>query len=189
MEKVLEVPFLCQHDYKYREEGRVICSLYCLAMVYAFFNKEKLDIETLTKELDFLEGYNPAYGSTYTPLMSIYRNRGLAVYYQEYKSHAIDTEEKRGSANPVFEERLSKVFLNKVCRKIDEGIPTVVSVLKKFRIKKKFHQVVLVGYKKEGGKVLGFYFNDPGNKNGKSVFVDIEKFKESFHQRAIFFDK
>ena len=61
---------------------------------------------------------------------------------------------------------------------------------------KKFHTVVLTGFKEDEQELKGFYYNDPdyegedpnpsGGQGGENLFVDINTFKKYWRRLAIF---
>jgi len=59
--------------------------------------------------------------------------------------------------------------------------------------RKKFHTILIVGFKEgEDGKLQGFYYHDPASDNresGKAEYCDLETFKKEWRRMAIFLKK
>lgn len=187
-ERKLDVPYISQYANNLEKETqKSACGLACLKMTFDFLDK-KVNIETLNDEREYLKGRLPEYGSSHQMLVILLRNHGILAYPQEFRADS-DLTSKTPAA---FEGNYILFGLEKICSKIDQGLPTIVSVWKNFSEVGKYHLVLVVGYQRnKEGKVENIIVNDPDDiseEKGVKV-VSVTKFIESFRKFAIFLEK
>ena len=189
---VLDVPYCSQHfdvaDENWRSRA---CGIACLKMVMDFHSeraKRKIpSVDELIKENEFINGFG-SFGSEHESLVMIVRNCGLRAYRQEFKSAANDFVNKTVIKSP-FENELAEEGILKKIRKLEAGLPVIVSAVKNFSEEDKFHLVVLTGFQRTGGELSGFYYHDPDSfdgEKGKHKFVPADTFRKHWRKMAIF---
>lgn len=187
-QKKLDVKYISQYNNGLESEiQKSACGLACLEMIFGFLGKGE-SVEKLNEEREFLKGRLPEYGSSHQMLVILLRNHGVLSYPQEFRADS-DLESKTPA---TFEKDFISYGLQKICSKIDQGLPTIVSVWKNFSEVGKFHLVLVVGYEKnESGEIENLIVNDPDasvEDEGVKV-VSASRFVESFRKFAIFLEK
>lgn len=191
MKKILDIPYYSQHDDVKDEYWKSrSCAIVCLKMVLSHFLNNSPIIEDLIKEGVYIKGLTSTKDWIHDKIVMLARNHGLNSYRQEFKSMTINVDEFK-EFDSEYSEKMLKDGLVKIFNSIKNSQPVMVSVGKKFEEEKKFHMVVLVGYKISNERgIEGFYYNDPDyyNNEGKNLFVDIEIFKKHWRRLAIFIE-
>jgi hypothetical protein len=124
-------------------------------------------------------------------IIRLFRNHGIFAYSQEFKTVDVNIENgemKVGAKSDLFLEK----GVEKIVEKIDQNIPTIVSIYKYFTEKNRHHGIVIIGYEKKNNNIKGFYYHDPeipDEKGGKDLFVELDVFKKGWKRLAIFADK
>lgn len=167
---ILDVPYYSQHidilDSNWQSRS---CGIACLKMVIDFYTKDKRNIMELVKIGIDKGGYSLS-GWRHDTLVEMASELGLLAFRKEY----IDDE---------------ITGLKDVLRFLENGFPVMVSAVKNFSEKDKFHMVLLTGLESEGDEIKGFYYHDPDSPNkeeGKHKFVPIETFKKYWRKMAIY---
>ena len=189
---VLDVPYYSQWlDVKDKKWQSRVCGIVCLKMVMDFFankdGRKNPSADDLIKENEFINGFG-SFGSDHESLIMLARNHGFHAYRQEFKSLHNDYANNKIKTSS-HENRLTDEGVDKKVRKLENGFPVIVSAIKNFSEKDKFHLVVLTGFKKENGKLKGFYYHDPDSSDseeGMHKFVDIDTFKKHWRKMAIY---
>lgn len=179
----LEVPFYSQKDNVYKKEYKNnSCGIVCVKMVLAFAGKDSGDIDDLVQEGYFVGGTESA-GWNHETLTRVLRNHGVLAYRQEFKSHTIDLENKKGIDNQKQTEDFRELGIQKIKGSIDYGFPVITSMKPGFGENGGDHLILVVGYD-EGN----FYINDPQRKGQEKdpIRVSLEKFKEYWKGLTIF---
>jgi len=187
MIKKLDVPYYSQHqDVKDEYWKPRACGALCLKSVLDFLKTTKKEQPSFfgsftADEFIKLAGSKNAYGESgwvHQGLIDIAKDFGIVLIRKEFKSENLESQEK-----------LLKEGIEQIKNSLKENKPVLVSVVKKFSEKDKFHMVVLTGFESEGKSLKGFYYNDTDYHNeaeGKDLFVDIEIFKDYWRKLAIF---
>ena len=163
------------------EQNRV-CSLACIKMVVDFLRETSVGINELIAERDFLASRVPSYGVSHAGAIIMLRNRGVAAYSQEFRSHAVDAEKGVTKASG-YEQSLIDYGIKKMAREVDSGTPVIVSVTHQDLGTP--HQVLVCGTERgERGELEGLYIHDPYKRNDE--LVTGTDFADRFRNMAIF---
>lgn len=147
------------------------CVPVCLKMILDFHRVESPPLQELIKIADKKGGFGPS-GWYHNVIVDLAKEYGLDAHREEKMD---------------FDEGLKKIV-----NYLEEENPIIVSTPKFILEQKKFHTVVLIGFKREGGKIKGLYFNDPestGLRGGQNLFVSLDTFKKEWRRMAIFISK
>lgn len=178
--KIIYVPYYSQYDESLDEHWQKrVCGLVCLKMVLDFYGSQTPDLKDFLKLALEKEAYHNPNGWIHDKLLEIAKDFGRKeAHRKEYKSQ--DEREQ---------ELLLENGISEIVFYLGQNKPVIVSAVKKFEFKDKFHQVVLVGLESDDmGNLLGFYYHDSDylNEEGKNLFVSLEKFNEYWRKMAIF---
>jgi hypothetical protein len=189
---LLPVKFYSQFssDTPYEWRSRV-CALAAIKIVTDFLNVEKIEIGKLIKEGQIINGYDEKFGWNHEAIVRIFRNHGLAAFRQEFKSHKINLETKE-SDESEYEPGLIDLGILKIKSSIENNLPVMVSVLKRFNEPNTYHMAVVVGFELTGDKIKGFYLTDPEKldaASGEAIFLPINDFLSAWRKLAIFVEK
>ncbi|OIO31035.1 hypothetical protein AUJ77_00855 [Candidatus Nomurabacteria bacterium CG1_02_43_90] len=116
-------------------------------------------------------------------------HEGLIALGKKYGAELSRKEFRKKDADVETAERLNKEGVEFIVQTLEEGNPIIVSVIKNFEVRDKFHMVVIVGMKKEVGEVQGFYYHDPDHKvreEAENLFVPIDIFRANWRRMVIF---
>ena len=180
MIKKINVPYYSQYTNIKDEYWKPrACGALCLKMVLDFLVSvnfgQPSEISKLSAD-DFVLFANEsgAYGT------SGWIHQGLINIAEKF---GIKMERKE------FKDKLLLNGIKEIKKSLKTGKPVLVSVVKRFSEKDKFHMVVLTGYKSRFGFIKGFYYNDTDYQNaedGKDLFVDTGTFRKYWRRLAIF---
>jgi hypothetical protein len=177
----LNVPYYSQKiDVKDSEWKNRACGIVCLKMVLDFTkpeSKETLDIAELIKIGVEMGAYGPS-GWIHQGLVDIAAKSNLSIYRKEFKS------DNFGEEQDMIDDGVKKII-----KSLMVGDPVLVSAVKKFKYKDKFHMVVLVGFEGDENNFKGFYYHDPDAgtvEEGEGLFISIEIFQKYWRKMAIF---
>lgn len=172
----LKVPYYSQKiDVKDSEWKDRACGITCLKMVLNFYGKGAPALDELI-ELGVESGAYGKSGWIHQGLVDVADRFGLTIESREFKS---------GDES----ESLREEGVRQIIKSLKEGVPVLVSVVKKFKYSDKFHMVVLVGTEGDEENPEGFYYHDPdadAEKEGENLFVSIEMFRKHWRRMAIF---
>lgn len=197
MKKLLEVPYLSQfNDLDDVEwQGRA-CGVTCLAMVLAYYEKEKRPLKALINLGEELKAYNDKYDWYDSGLCSIANRLGYTAFRRRWALSKIDEEffKKEGRTandNEAYNSQAVKEGLYSLENSLRLGVPVIVSVSKNFDEYNKGHFVVLTGYEKDGEKLAGFYYNDPNSRDKKlkDEYAHLQLFLDHWKRRGVFIVK
>jgi len=189
---LLPIKFYSQYspDIPYEWRSRV-CSLVCIRVVIDFLLSEKPEITDLIKEGQIIDGYNEKFGWNHEAIVRIFRNHGVSAYRQEFKSRHINLITS-GSEESLYEPSLVDFGVEKIKLSLDNGLPVIISVLKRFNEPNTYHMAVVVGYELNEEGIKGFYLNDPERldaASGEAIFLPIRDFISAWRRLAIFVEK
>jgi len=194
MKKILNVPYYSQYrDVKDEYWKPRACGAICLKMVLDFL-KQPQSLSMNVEEFVKLANERGAYGEggwVHQGLVDTAKEFGVKMKRREFKKNP------KIRTNAVFlsEENIAKLKegIKEILLSLKNKKPVLVSAIKRWEEKEKFHMVVLTGFEvDEGGEVKGFYYNDTdyqSEKEGKDLFVGIEIFKKYWRRLVIFVDK
>jgi len=176
MPKILDVPYYSQHrDIKDEYWKTRACGILCLKSVLDYSNVKTGDIDDFIKLGQDKNAYGES-GWIHQGLIDIAGDFGLNMERKEFLNE--------------LNEGIEKIIFS-----LKNDKPVLVSAIKRWKEKDKFHMVVLGGFEASAeqtpnGGIKGFYYNDSDYKDdtGKGLFVDIEIFKKYWRKLAIFVD-
>ncbi len=116
-------------------------------------------------------------------------HEGLLALGEKYGAELSRKEFRKKDADIEAMGRLNQEGIDAIICLIEKGNPVIVSAIKNFEVRDKFHMVVVVGFEKEEGEVKGFYYHDPDHKvrgEGKNLFVPIDIFRANWRRMVIF---
>lgn len=106
-----------------------------------------------------------------------------------YHDGLIAIAEKRGVEGFREEDMDTAQGLKKIRESLKTNTLVIVSVVQMLLGRKKYHQVLLVGYREESGNIKGLFYHDPAATDrdaGKNLYVDVDVFKVYWRNKAIF---
>ena len=173
----LDIPYYSQHrdakDPYWKERS---CGIVALYMLLAYAKKAPEDIDTLLKEGLEKGGFGRS-GWIHQKLVELAESHGVLLARKEYKS---DNKDEHA--------RLFNVAVAEFVRSLESSAPVMVSAIKNFSEKDKFHLVILIGFERGANSILGFYYHDPDasdETDGAYKFVPFDLFKKHFRRLAI----
>ena len=187
----LKVPYYSQRvDVSDPEWHAHACLMVCVKIVAEFWGVKKISTDDWIKEGVYIGAWDGKFWK-HEGVVRLFRNHGIFSYPQEFKTVDVNIktgEMKVGSEADYFIEK----GIDKIVGNLDQGLPTIVSINKFFTEKDTHHGVVITGYEndKDSG-IKGFYYHDPeidGDRGGKDLFVELDKFKSGWKKLAIFID-
>ena len=196
----LKVPYYSQRTDVIDTEWRAhSCLIVCAKMVAEFLGDKKMSADDWIKEGAYIGAYDGKFWK-HDGVVRLLRNHGIFAYAQEFKTVDVDIKNLpvRGTqtGGEMSAGKKSDLFLEKgiekIVAKLDEGIPSIVSIYKYFTEKDRHHGIVIIGYEKDGDNIKGFYYNDPEAPNeqgGEALFVELDKFKKGWKKLAILLEK
>ena len=166
---ILDVPYYSQHfDVEDSFWKRRACGVVCLKMVMDSYNRYSPPLSALISGTDARGGFGPS-GWIHDYLVKVAQDYGFSAFRKEYNSFSEAIEDKVSS--------------------LAAGRPVIVSAVKNFSERDKFHLVVLVGFEAGPEGLIGFYYHDPDSpddKEGRAKFVSLEKFRKYWRKMSIF---
>ena len=209
MKKVLPVPFVSQNSFDVPAEfHNNACGIACTKMILDYM-PESYKSEYLMGGLrtmnDLIEegiviGGLTDNGWKHDSLVRLLRNRNIMSYCQEYRSIDIVIDQIHGvtfSEGKNYPD-IQNIGIEKIIKKINSGLPTIVSVMPNFNDNKETHLILIIGYEIEkipqnsDQPINGsFYYHDPDSRNGtekKNKKITINDFIKKWRNLAIFVD-
>lgn len=191
MKTILDVPYVSQYLIGRDSDGLSrACGAACVKMLLDY-RGQTTDFLSIVREGQTIKGaYISGIGWSQVGLAALLRNHNVGAYGEEFRSVKVDAT-NREFLPSEFETGHVERGIQKIAGKIvDWQQPVIVSGIKDWKEKDKWHLMVIVGVEKEGTEIKGFYFHDPDdeNKDGKNNFVDKETFRTYWRKFAIFID-
>jgi hypothetical protein len=189
---ILPVPFVSQYEIGRDSDGRSrACGAACVKMVLDYRGVSDADFLTIVREGQTMRGaYISGIGWSHTGLAAILRNHNVGSYTEEFRSVSVDSKNQEFLSSP-FEAGHIERGIQKIAGKIlDWKMPVIVSGVKNWKEKDKWHLMVITGVEKDGDRITGFFYHDPDDedKDGRNNFVDKETFRTYWRKFAIFID-
>lgn len=169
--KILNVPHHSQFEIDDRFWMLRGCAIVSLKMVLDYHGADTPDILELINIGKKKGGYGPS-GWYHDAIVNLAKDYGLEAYREE----EMDLDEG----------------VKKIVENIENENPVIVSTPKFILDRRKFHMVVVTGFKKDGDNIKGLYYHDPESTTGNSghtLFVSIDTFKKEWRRMAIFISK
>lgn len=188
---ILTVPFVSQYTIGRDTDGRSrACGAACVKMILDYHGKD-VDFLAIVKEGQTIRGaYISGIGWTHTGLVALIRNHNVGAYAEEFRSIDVDTKNQEFRPSPYEASHIERGIQKIAGKIVDWKQPVIVSGVKNWKEKDKWHLMVITGVEKDGDKILGFYYHDPDDedKKGENNFVDKETFRTYWRKFAIFID-
>jgi len=167
--KILTVPFYSQYV-DISDPYWIIrsCGITCVKMALDYFGAKTPALGDLIKEAVEMGAYGDS-GWYHDGLVAVAEKYGAEAYRKE------DMDNKSG----YLELRNA----------IAEGGVAIVSVVQRLLGRKKYHQVLLIGYREDENGLRGFYYHDPASSDheqGRGLYVSLDVFKVYWRNKAIF---
>ncbi|MBX4189393.1 C39 family peptidase [Candidatus Parcubacteria bacterium] len=197
MKTLLKVPFVSQYSIGRDSDGLSrACGAACVKMILDY-RGQNCDFLSIVREGQTIKGaYISGIGWTHAGLAALLRNHNVGAYAEEFKS--VDVDSKNQQFRPsTFEPGHVERGIQKIAGKIlDWQQPVIISAIKRWKEKDKWHLMVIVGVELapsgvEGEEeIKGFYYHDPDDEGepGEDKFVDKETFRTYWRKFAIFID-
>ncbi|OGD67048.1 hypothetical protein A2442_00275 [Candidatus Campbellbacteria bacterium RIFOXYC2_FULL_35_25] len=185
MIKKLDIPYYSQYDDVKDEHWKPrACGAVCLKMVLDFMKPSETSVSDFVLSANERGAFGE-YGWIHQELINVAKNFGVSLERKEFKS-----EDK------IKSEKLLEQGIEEIISSLRGDKPVLISTIRKWTEEKKFHTVVLTGFKEDEQELKGFYYNDPdyegedpnpsGGQGGENLFVDINTFKKYWRRLAIF---
>lgn len=191
---ILPVPYISQYSIGRDSDGLSrACGAACVKMVldYRLGAHAAPDFLTLVREGQTMRGaYISGIGWSHTGLGALLRNHNVGAYAEEFRSVDVDTKNQEFLPSP-FEAGHIERGMQKIAGKIiDWKQPVIISGIKRWKEKDKWHLMVITGVEKDGDRITGFFYHDPDDEGepGEHKFVDKETFRTYWRKFAIFID-
>lgn len=175
---LIPVPYYSQHldvlDTGWKDRA---CAIACIKMILSAKGIETPPLDEMIQKGLALDAHGP----------SGWIHNGLIKLAAEYGS-TLSRAEWRASETKTNEE-LNEEGIRFLVSEIRAGRPVIVSAIKKFTEKDKFHMVVLVGFQEQNGVINGFLYHDPDSTmytEGENQYVPMDIFQETWRRMAIF---
>ena len=189
MKTLLYVPFVSQYSVPRDEDGLSrACGMACVKKVIDFYQGETQPLADYMKEGKMIrDAFIPGVGWNHKGLVAILRNHGVGAYSEEFRSVFNDIESGTVMPSPLESDHVER-GIRKISHEVQYGRPVIVSGVKQWKEKDKFHDMIILGVEKKRDEILGFYYHDPDdeNKDGRNQFVDIQTFRDCWRKFAIF---
>lgn len=176
----ISVPYYSQYLNVINPEWQLrACGIVCLKMLLEARGVTTPLLDEMIKDGVALGAYSEN-GWLHDGLIALGIKYGGSLHRKEFRKKNEDKE---------VVEKLSKEGINAILGELEAGRPVIVSTIKNFEIKNKFHMVLVVGAEMEEGIVKGFYYHDPDSyteTKGAYQFVPFNVFEKTWRRMAIF---
>lgn len=176
----LAVPYYSQYlDVAGTEWQSRACGVACLKMLLEARGVETPTLDEMIKDGVALGAYTEN-GWLHDGLIALGAKYGGNLYRKEFRKKEADIETA---------DILNKEGISAILRGLEAGCPVIVSAIKNFEIKNKFHMVLIFGAEIEEGIMKGFYYHDPDSyteTKGAYQFVPYGIFSTAWRRMAIF---
>ena len=175
------------------------CGIISLKMVLEYLAKEKISLKEIFKNLNGGKGYREGVGWILSDIVNFALSRDISSWRRKFylNEEEKDLFRKEGLDEKSIEKldrQTEREGISSIIEAINDGYPVMVSIPKHFRKGESGHLIVVTGFRRiDAGKmeIVGLYINDPypEDEEGKNIFIELNKFQESWNKRAIFFEK
>lgn len=176
----IQIPYYSQYmDVINKEWQPRACGIACLKMLLEARGVETPTLDEMIKDGVALGAYSEN-GWLHDGLIALGAKYGAELYRKEFR---------KKDADMVTSDKLNTEGINVILNELEMGRPVIVSAIKNFEIRNKFHMVLVVGAELEEGIVKGFYYHDPDSyteTKGAYQFVQFGIFKTAWRRLAIF---
>lgn len=176
----LTVPYYSQHlnvaDPEWQSRA---CGIVCLKMLLDARNIVTPTLDEMIRGGVTLGAYSEN-GWLHDGLTALGAKYGGELYRKEFRKKDADIETS---------EKLNTEGIQAILTELEAGRPVIVSAIKNFEIRNKFHMVLVVGAEIEEGIVRGFYYHDPDSyteTKGAYQFVPYGIFSTAWRRMTIF---
>jgi hypothetical protein len=174
----LTVPYYSQYlDVTNPEWQNRACGVVCLKMLLEAKGAQVPSLDEMIAQGDAIGAYGE----------SGWKHDGLVALAKQY-GVKLSCAEWRQSETKSLDE-LNQDGINTILRQLEAGSPVIVSIIKNFEIRDKFHMVLVVGAEMDEGIVKGFYYHDSDSytqTKGANQFVLLPIFANAWRRMAIF---
>lgn len=175
---LLSVPYYSQHlDVLDSEWKDRVCAVACIKMLLEAKKVAAPPLDEMIKQGLALNAHGPS-GWIHSGLIALALQYGTTLSRAEWRKSETKTPEE-----------LNEEGIRFIVSELRSGNPVIVSAIKKFIEKDKFHMVILVGFQEQDGVIKGFLYHDPDSTiytDGENQFVPMETFRETWRRMAIF---
>lgn len=166
-DKILAVPYYSQYlDIKDSRWIVRACGLACLKMALDYHGAKTPALDSMIEKAVAMGAYGDS-GWYHDGLVAVAREYGSSARREEDMAHASALREA-----------------------VDRGELPIVSVVQRLLGRKKYHQVLVTGYRQdENKKLCGFFYHDPASTDreaGKNLYVELGVFRVYWRKKAIF---
>lgn len=194
---ILPVPFVSQYEIGRDSDGLSrACGAACVKMLLDY-RGQNVDFLSLMREGQTIKGaYISGIGWAHWGLTALLRNHNVGAYAEEFRSIDVDPKNQEFRVS-THEAGHVERGMQKIAGKIlDWKQPVIVSGVKNWKEKDKWHDMVVVGVEagpvdlQDKRDIKGFYYHDPDDEDmdGRNNFVDKETFRTYWRKFAIFID-
>lgn len=153
------------------------CGVVCLKMLLDSKHVQTPLLDEMIAQGDAIGAYGES-GWKHDGLVALAKQYGVKLERAEWRQSDTKTSDE-----------LNEEGINTILRQLEIRSPVIVSAIKNFEIKNKFHMVLIVGAEIEEGIVKGFYYHDPDSyteTKGAYQFVPYGIFSTAWRRMAIF---
>jgi len=153
------------------------CGVVCLKMLLDSKHTQTTSLDEMIVQGDAIGAYGKS-GWEHDGLVALAKQYGVKLERVEWRQ-----SDDRNS------DELNEEGINVILRQLEAGSPVIVSAIKNFEVKNKFHMVLIVGVEIEEGIVKGFYYHDSDSyteTKGAYQFVPFGIFSTAWRRMAIF---
>lgn len=153
------------------------CGVACLKMLLDSKGVQTPSLDEMIQQGDAIGAYGDS-GWKHDGLVALAYQYGVKLSRAEWRQS--DTQSS---------DELNKEGIHFLLSELEAGRPVIISAIKNFEIRDKFHLVLLVGAEIEEGIAKGFYYHDPDSyteTKGAYQFVPFHIFEKAWRSMAIF---